>query len=124
MPILGRIAAGTPIFAAENHQGTLHVDARRYRGEALFALRVQGESMIGAGILDGDLVIVRAQATADPGDIVVALIGDDATVKRFRPKKDHVSLEPENPKMKPIRVPADELLIQGKVIGVQRVMAG
>lgn len=123
IPIVGRVAAGAPLLAVENLEGMAVVDAARYRGERLFALRVRGDSMVNAGILDGDLVIVRPQPTADPGDIVVALVrGEEATVKRFRRSGDDVRLEPENPDYQPIIFRGSEVAICGKVVGVQREM--
>lgn len=123
VPVLGRVAAGEPLLAAENIESTVHVDAAQYPSGQLFALRVRGDSMTGAGIFDGDLVIVRPQPVAEPGDIVVALVaGEDATVKRFRPHGDEVRLEAENPAYEPIVRHAREIAIRGKVVGVQRVM--
>lgn len=123
VPVLGRVAAGEPLFAAENIESTVHVDAAQYPVGQLFALRVHGDSMTGAGIFDGDLVIVRPQPVAEPGDIVVALVaGEDATVKRFRPHGDEVRLEPENPAYGPIVRHARDVAVRGKVVGVQRVM--
>ena len=93
IPVVGTVTAGLPILAAENREGYLPWD-----GEAdCFALRVRGDSMIGAGILSGDKVVVRPQQTAEDGQIVVALLGDEATVKRFRRKGERVWLQPENP---------------------------
>ena len=123
IPVVGRVAAGAPILAVENIEGTVVVDAARYRGDRLFALRVQGDSMEGAGILDGDLVIVRSQPAAAPGDIVVALVrGEEATVKRFRPRGDIIQLEPENPAYPPLVLAPGEVSICGKVVGVHRAM--
>ena len=120
VPLVGRVAAGEPILAQENIEGWVPVEPRS-GGEVLFALRVQGESMIGAGIYDGDVVIVRQQETAEPGNIVVALVDEeDATVKRLGRVGKTVELRPENPSMKPIRVRADRVRIQGKVVGLRR----
>jgi len=103
VPILGRIAAGQPMLAAENLEGTVPVDRRLAAGKQLFALRVHGDSMINAGILEGDLVIAAQQQEAQDGDIVVALVDDEATVKRFHRRRDGaVELRPENPRHKPI----------------------
>ncbi|HPQ70094.1 MAG TPA: transcriptional repressor LexA [bacterium] len=122
VPIVGRIAAGRPIWAVENIEGTVTVDAalsRRYN--RLFALNVTGDSMEGAGILDGDLVIVAQQEWADSGDIVVALIGDSATVKRLElGRKGAIRLVAANPKYDDIVIRDPDFRIQGKVIGVQR----
>jgi repressor LexA len=121
VPIVGRIAAGQPILATENLEGTVPVDRRLAAGRQLFALRVQGDSMINAGILDGDLVIAAQQQDAQEGDIVVALVDDEATVKRFRRRPDGaVTLLPENPKHKPIVIMHPPFMIQGKVVAVQR----
>ena len=120
IPLVGLIAAGTPALAQEHIEGWIPVDVRP--GQAvLFGLRVQGESMIDAGILDGDVVIVRQQQTAEPGEIIVALVDDeDATVKRLRRRGPTVVLEPENETMAPIEVEASRVRIQGKVIGLRR----
>jgi len=130
VPILGRIAAGLPLLAEENREGELPVAASALadRGEDVFALRVRGQSMIDAHIVDGDLVLVRRQDTAQPNDIVVALLeseagGDaEATVKRYLRDGQRVVLKPENAAMKPIVVDpaARQVRILGKVIGVLR----
>ena len=110
IPILGRIAAGAPLLAEEHRDGTLPIvpEALPGRPEDFFALRVRGESMIGAHICDGDLVVVRRQDAAQPNDIVVAILGDgaepEATVKRFMRDGDRIILKPENAAMKPIVV--------------------
>ncbi len=122
VPIVGRIAAGRPIWAVENIEGTVTVDSalsRRY--DNLFALHVDGDSMVDAGILDGDLVIVAQQEWADSGDIVVALIGESATVKRLElDRKGAIRLVAANPKYEDIVIHDPDFQIQGKVIGVQR----
>lgn len=119
VPLLGRVPAGRPIEAIEEAQGSISVPAS-LRGD-LFALRVVGESMIEAGILDGDLVVVKQQPHAENGDIVVAMIDGEATVKYLERKAGHVRLLPANPKFKPIEIPAhSENVIQGKVVSVQR----
>jgi repressor LexA len=126
IPVLGRIAAGAPILAVENHEDSIPLTPEWLgaRGQGVFALRVRGESMIDAHILDGDLVLVRQQETASPGDIVAALIDGEATVKRFARDGESVVLRPAHPTMKPIVVDPDrrELRILGKVIGVLRSM--
>lgn len=122
VPIVGRIAAGGPIEAIEDVRGAIAVGADAVRGGTVYALKVAGDSMIDAGIMDGDYVIVRKQETADDGDIVVALIGSDATLKRFFREKDGVRLEPANSRMAPIHVRSGEFAIQGKVVGVQRFL--
>lgn len=119
VPIVGRVTAGLPILAVENVEDTFPLPADFVQNSTAFMLRVQGESMIEAGILDKDLVLVRQQATAINGDTVVALIGDEATVKTFYKEKDHVRLQPQNQYMDPIIV-RDNLTILGKVIGVFR----
>ncbi|OPX28021.1 MAG: repressor LexA [Candidatus Omnitrophica bacterium 4484_171] len=123
VPIIGRVSAGTPILAEENLEGTLFVDRFLVRNpKGVFALRVQGESMVNAGILDGDFVLVRQQPVAEQGEIVVALIEDEATVKRFYKDKNKIKLKPENDMMKPIVIgPQDSSVrIIGKVVGVIR----
>ncbi len=119
VPIVGRVTAGLPILAVENVEDTFPLPADFIQNSTAFMLRVQGESMIEAGILDKDLVLVRQQSTAINGDTVVALIGDEATVKTFYKEKDHVRLQPQNQYMDPIIV-RENLTILGKVIGVFR----
>ena len=114
VPVLGTVAAGQPILAVANVEGWLPWEA----GEGWFALRVKGESMKNAGILPGDKVVVRPQPTAEPGEIVVALLGDEATVKRFSRRGGHVWLLPENEAFDPID--GDEALLLGVVRGVVR----
>ncbi len=118
IPILGRVAAGMPVMAAENHEGSLTLDASLIKNQESFALRVNGDSMINAGILDGDIVVVRLQQGADNGDIVVALMGEEATVKRFYREKGTIRLQPENPTMAPIY--SANVDICGKVIALVR----
>jgi repressor LexA len=124
VPILGMVPAGRPIEAIEERQGSLAVSAAslpKRSMHAVYALRVSGESMIEAGIMHGDYVIVRQQSEARNGEIVVAMIEGEATVKYFEKKGSHVRLLPANPKFEPIDVPAESAnFIQGKVIGVQR----
>jgi repressor LexA len=117
VPILGKVTAGLPILAVEEIQGYLPITASQQRGRELFALTVQGESMKNAGILDGDYVVVERTPTARDGDIVVALIEDEATVKRLYRETDCVRLQPENA-FEPIY--AKEVIILGKVISVVR----
>jgi len=119
VPIVGKVTAGQPILAVENIEDTFPVPADFIGNSNVFMLRVQGDSMIDAGILDNDYVIVRQQSTAVNGDIVVALIGEEATVKTFYQEKDHVRLQPQNKYLDPIIV-RDNLSILGKVIGVFR----
>ena len=126
IPILGKIAAGVPIFAAENREDVIPVRPEwlAARGGDVFALRVRGDSMIQAHIADGDLVLVRKQESAAAGDIVAAMIDQEATVKRFATEDGAVVLKPEHPTMKPIVVDPQraEFRILGKVIGLIREM--
>ena len=120
IPVVGRVAAGEPLLASQNIERTITLSNDLIRTEEPFALKIKGESMMGAGILEGDYVIVKQQQNADQGDIVVALIGDEATVKRFYRAGDHIRLQPENPTMKPIIV--KDVTILGKVVGLFREM--
>ena len=120
LPVVGRIPAGKPIEAIEPRLGTVPVSKDLLRGHDAYALKVEGQSMVEAGILDGDYVIVRKQETADDGDIVVALIGNEATLKRLHRENDGVRLQPANRNMVPVRVRSGEFRIQGKVVAVQR----
>ncbi|MGC7873111.1 transcriptional repressor LexA [Desulfosporosinus sp. SYSU MS00001] len=120
IPIIGRVTAGQPILAVENMEGTFPLPADLVHQENVFMLRVQGESMIEAGILDGDLIIVHQQNEARNGEIVVALIGDEATVKRFFKERTLIRLQPENSAMEPIY--SQDVSILGKVIGVFRTL--
>ena len=120
VPVLGRVAAGRPILAEENLEGTLALDASVARWKDAFLLRVKGESMKGAGILDGDLVLVRPQTQADPGEIVVAMMEGEATVKRLRKRGGRAILQPENPAFKPMELSGEGAAILGKVVGVLR----
>lgn len=123
VPIIGRITAGLPLYAQQEWDGTLVVDRAVFRGENLFALRVLGDSMKDAGILDGDLAVCEPRQYAENGEIVAALVGnEDATVKRFFLQKDHIELRPENPAYTPMRYGFGEVLVQGKVVGIQRAM--
>ncbi|HHY97903.1 MAG TPA: transcriptional repressor LexA [Firmicutes bacterium] len=117
-PVVGRIAAGYPLLAVENIDEVLPIPKEFATDGPVFALRVQGDSMIGAGILNGDYVIVRQQNFAQNGDIVVALLGDEATVKRIYIENDFVRLQPENPNIAPII--ARDVTVLGKVIGLLR----
>jgi repressor LexA len=117
VPLVGQVAAGTPLLASENIEATMSLP-REMADESTFILRVRGDSMIEAGILDGDFVVVRQQNTASNGDIVVALIEDDATVKRFFKESDRVRLQPENAALEPIYV--REVTILGKVVALFR----
>ncbi len=123
IPILGRVAAGQPILAEESYDGSLELQDMFGDPSGMFALRVRGDSMIDAGMLDGDYVIVRRQDRADPGQIVVALVNDEATVKYYRPRGRRVELEPANEKYQPIVVTEDVAFgILGVVKGVVRTV--
>lgn len=124
IPVLGRVAAGLPMFAEENLVESLTVDrALVSKSGEVFGLRVKGDSMIEAGILNGDYVFVRRQAMAERGDIVVALIGDEATVKRYYPERDYIRFQPANATMAPILVRSTDFkptMLLGVVTGVFR----
>jgi repressor LexA len=124
VPVLGRVAAGEPVLAEQNVEGYLALDRDLLRDGEVFALRVQGDSMRDAGILDGDYVFVRQQRTAQPRDIVVALLDEETTVKRYVPDGDEVRLEAENPQFAPIVVRRGDarLAILGKVAAVLRTI--
>ena len=119
VPVVGRVAAGEPILAVENVENYFPIPAEFMPNSQTFMLNVKGESMINAGILDGDQILVQQQSTAENGDIVVALIDDSATVKTFYKEDGYYRLQPENDTMEPIIV-KDDLKILGKVIGVFR----
>lgn len=118
LPLVGQVAAGQPIVAEENIEEYVSAPALAGGTDGDFLLRVRGESMKNAGILDGDVVVVRRQEVAQDGEIVVALIEDEATVKRFYKEGDHIRLQPENETMAPILV--RNLQIAGKVVGLMR----
>lgn len=122
--VLGRVAAGLPLLADENIIDNVRVDRMMVRGgRDVFGLRVTGDSMIEAGILNGDYIFVRKQSTADRGQIVVALIGDEATVKYYYPERDYVRFQPANAQMAPILVRATDFrstMLLGVVVGVYR----
>jgi repressor LexA len=118
LPIVGKVAAGIPISAAENIEGELVVPAELVRRQGAFVLRVQGDSMIDAAILDGDMIIVSPQADASDGEIVVAMIDGEATVKRFFRETGRIRLQPENRSMRPMY--ADEVTIVGRVEALVR----
>ncbi|MCX7797924.1 MAG: transcriptional repressor LexA [Melioribacter sp.] len=122
IPIVGRVAAGVPLFAEENIEGNLTIDKNLIGNRTeCFGLKVKGDSMINAGILDGDLVIVQPQREAKNGDIVIALVGDEATMKRFTIKNGKIFLVPENEKYEPIVIEnPEDFTIIGKVVGVFR----
>ena len=118
VPVVGRVAAGTPILAEENAETVLPLPSELVGEGEHFILRVRGESMINAGILNDDYIVVRRQPDARNGDIVVALVDDDATVKRFYKENGHFRLQPENDAMEPIIVP--EVTILGRVVSLMR----
>jgi repressor LexA len=118
VPLVGQVTAGAPILAEQNIEDHLALPAEFANGSEAFVLRVRGDSMIEDGILDGDLLIVRRQAAANNGDIVVARVGDEATVKRFYREGDRVRLQPANQTMQPIYV--RDVVIEGKAVGVLR----
>lgn len=121
IPIIGRVTAGLPMYAQQEWDGTLVLDAALFKERHLFALRVQGDSMRDAAILNGDLAICTPRQYARNGEIIVALVyHEEATVKRFFLHKDRIELRPANPKFKPMFYGFDEVLVQGKVVGVQR----
>ncbi len=118
LPLVGQVAAGSPVLADENIEEYVSVPEIAGGEEGEFVLKVKGDSMINAGILEGDHVIVRKQDTAKNGQIVVALVGDDATVKRFFREKEHVRLQPENDSLEPILT--RDVKVLGRVVGVCR----
>lgn len=121
VPIIGRVAAGLPLYAQQEWAGSVLVDGTVFRGEHLFALRVQGDSMNNAGIFEGDLAICEPRQFAANGEIVVVLINnEEATVKRFFYRGDHIELKSENDTYPIMHYGLGEVLIQGKVIGIQR----
>ncbi|HVP14101.1 MAG TPA: transcriptional repressor LexA [Terriglobales bacterium] len=125
VPLVGRVAAGRPILAEECVEDLLDVGTIFGEPSGLFALRVRGDSMVEAGILDRDLVIVRQREQANPGDIIVALVGTEATVKYYRPRGNTIELAPANAKYEPISVTPDhEFRILGIVTGVLRTVGG
>jgi repressor LexA len=129
VPLVGRVAAGPLTFASQNVEQQIMMDPSLLRasGGETFALRVRGDSMIDAGINDGDILFVRRQETATKGEIIVALVGDEATVKRYFPERDHIRLQPENKRLAPIYVRRPELggfKILGVVVGLFRSVAG
>jgi repressor LexA len=122
IPIVGRVRAGEPILAIENIEGYINLDRSLVASENVFLLRVQGDSMIDAHIQDGDFALVKPQPNAENGEIVVALIDDEATIKKIFKKRDFIRLEPSNPNMEPIVVRKGEkkVTIVGKVVGIFR----
>ena len=129
VPLLGKVAAGAPLLALENAEDSVRIDSFLLggHGREVFALRVKGDSMIEDGIFDGDYLFVRKAPSASPGEIVVALIEDEATVKRYYPERDRVRFQPANSAMAPIYVSKAEFkstMILGLVVGIYRKMPG
>jgi repressor LexA len=118
LPLIGQVAAGTPVLAEENIEEYVPVPGLAGGDEGEYVLRVRGESMKDAGILPGDYVVVRPQDTAIDGEIIVALVGEEATVKRFFRESDHIRLQPENASMEPIR--SRDVKVLGRVVGLFR----
>jgi repressor LexA len=118
IPVLGQVAAGAPVLAEENIEDYVDVPTVAGGDEAEFILKVKGDSMVDAGILEGDYVVVRRQDTANDGDIVVALVGEEATVKTFYRESDHIRLQPENPRLEPIR--SRDVKVLGRMVGLLR----
>jgi repressor LexA len=121
IPIIGQITAGLPMYAQQEWDGTVVIDGAVFTGDNLFVLRVRGDSMREAGILNGDLAICQPRQYAENGEIVVALVhNEEATVKRFFLCPKHIELRPENPDYPVMRYGFDDVLVQGKVVGIQR----
>lgn len=123
IPLLGRVAAGMPVLSPEHREGEVKVDLSLFKlrsPRGIFALKVKGDSMVDSHIVDGDSIIVHSQVVANDGDIVVAMVDGEATVKRFFQEKNRVRLQPENRTMRPIYVEQGELRVLGKVVGVLR----
>ena len=118
LPLVGQVAAGQPVLAEENIEDYVQTPPFAGGDQGGYLLRVRGDSMKNVGILDGDLVVVRQQDEADDGEIVVALVGEEATVKRFYREADHVRLQPENEAMQPIR--SRDVRVLGRVVGLMR----
>jgi repressor LexA len=121
LPLVGQVAAGQPVLAEENIEDYVQTPSFAGGEDGGYLLRVRGDSMKNVGILDGDLVVVKPQDVADDGDIVVAMVGEEATVKRFYKEPDHVRLQPENDSMEPIRT--RDVRVLGTVVGLMRSIA-
>ena len=121
LPLVGQVAAGQPVLAEENIEDYVPTPELAGGEQGDYLLRVRGDSMMNVGILDGDLVVVKRQDAADDGDIVVALVGEEATVKRYFKEADHIRLQPENDAMEPIR--SREVRVLGKVVGLMRSLS-
>lgn len=120
IPLIGTVTAGQPIFAYENYEDYYTFPAGEFKGDELFMLRVQGTSMIDAGIMDGDKIVVRRQQTAENGEIVVALVEDSATVKRLYRRNGQIVLHPENEALADMIFEPEQVQILGKVVGLMR----
>jgi repressor LexA len=121
VPIIGQVTAGLPMYAQQEWDGTVVIDGAVFTGDNLFVLQVQGDSMRDAGILNDDLAICQPRQYAENGEIVVVLVhNEEATVKRFYRRAKHIELRPENPDYPIMRYGFDEVLVQGKVVGIQR----
>lgn len=121
VPLIGRVAAGTPVVAEENIEGTITLDRTLFKGDGLFSLRVRGESMRDIGVFDGDIAVVKQQRNAADGDVVVAIVDGEATLKRFFKKNDAIVLHAENPEFNNIVVSSTRnVLIAGRLVGVIR----
>lgn len=121
LPVIGQVTAGLPMYAQQEWEGTVVVDGSIFKGENLFCLRIKGQSMKDAGILDGDVVVCEPRQYAENGEVVAVLIkGEEATVKRFFLYPDHIELKPANDAYPVMCYPFSELLVQGKVVGVIR----
>ncbi len=121
IPVIGRVAAGLPLYAQQEWAGFIMVDGNIYRGDSLFALQVQGDSMKDIGILEGDLALCEPRQFAENGEIIVALINhEEATIKRFFYRGDHIELKPENKNFPTLSFALGEVLIQGRLIGIHR----
>jgi repressor LexA len=121
LPLVGNVAAGQPILAEENIEDFIQTPSYAGGDDGEYLLRVRGESMKNVGIMEGDLVVIRPQETAHDGEIIVALVGEEATVKRFYQESDHVRLQPENETMEPIR--STDVRVLGKVVGLMRSLS-
>lgn len=121
VPLIGRVAAGTPIVAEENIEGTITLDRTLFKGDGLFSLRVKGDSMRDIGVFDGDIAVVKQQQNASNGEVVVAIVDGEATLKRFFKKNDAIVLHAENPEFNDIMVTSTRnVLIAGRLVGVIR----
>ena len=121
LPLVGQVAAGQPVLAEENIEEYVPTPVLAGGEDGDYLLRVRGDSMMNVGILDGDLVVVKRQDAADDGEIVVALVGEEATVKRYFKESDHIRLQPENDSMEPIR--SRDVRVMGKVVGLMRSLS-